>query len=119
MASGPSVRLRITLSAQLLRPPSGVLTKPDRIPSGEEHHWISFIKNEKEPLEHNWFSVKQPSSHELKQGITWAEARQSENNFFSSTPPWSEMDAMYQKYLRTTNLIKRLSDILSDLVAKR
>ncbi|KAL1690988.1 P-loop containing nucleoside triphosphate hydrolase protein [Schizophyllum commune] len=97
----------------------GVLTKPDRIPSGEEHHWISFIKNEKEPLEHNWFSVKQPSSHELKQGITWAEARQSENNFFSSTPPWSEMDAMYQKYLRTTNLIKRLSDILSDLVAKR
>ncbi|KAL1739056.1 P-loop containing nucleoside triphosphate hydrolase protein, partial [Schizophyllum fasciatum] len=97
----------------------GVLTKPDRIPNGEEHHWIAFIKNEKEPLEHNWFSVKQPSSHELKQGITWAEARQSENNFFSSTAPWSEMDSMYQKYLRTTNLIKRLSDILSDLVAKR
>lgn len=97
----------------------GVLTKPDRIPDGEEIHWISFIKNEKEPLEHGWFSVKQPSSNELKRGITWTEARQSENNFFSSTPPWSEMEAMYQKYLRTSNLIKRLSDILSDLVAKR
>ncbi|TRM70037.1 P-loop containing nucleoside triphosphate hydrolase protein [Schizophyllum amplum] len=97
----------------------GVLTKPDRIPPGEEFQWISFIRNEKEPLEHNWFSVKQPSSSELKQGITWTTARENENNFFSSTAPWSDLDPMYQKYLRTSNLIRRLSDILSDLISKR
>ncbi|KAI5889579.1 uncharacterized protein SCHCODRAFT_01173975 [Schizophyllum commune H4-8] len=32
---------------------------------------------------------------------------------------WADLDPIYQKYLRTPNLIKRLSDILSDLIEKR
>ncbi|KAF8181827.1 P-loop containing nucleoside triphosphate hydrolase protein [Pholiota molesta] len=44
----------------------GVLTKPDRIPVGEENSWLPFIRDEKEQLENNWFCVKQPSSNELK-----------------------------------------------------
>ena len=35
------------------------------------------------------------------------------------TPPWSELDAVYQKYLKTSNLVDRLSSILSDLISKR
>lgn len=31
----------------------GVLTKPDRIPDGEEGNWLPFLFNEKEPLENN------------------------------------------------------------------
>lgn len=96
-----------------------MLTKPDRIPPGDEDSWIPFIKNEKEPLENNWYCVKQPSSTDLKQGITWTEARARENEFFSSTSPWSGMEPMYQKYLRTSNLVERLSTILSDLISKR
>lgn len=97
----------------------GVLTKPDRIPTGEETNWLPYIRNEKESLENNWYCVKQPSSSDIKQRITWMEARRRENEFFSMTPPWSELDAIYQKYLRTSNLVERLSLILSDLISKR
>jgi hypothetical protein len=99
--------------------PIGVLTKPDRIPIGEEMNWLPFIRNEKEPLENNWFCVKQPSSNDLKSNITWKQARQSEHDFFSTKSPWCELDSIYQKYLRTQNLVERLSSILSDLIAKR
>ncbi|KAJ7648288.1 P-loop containing nucleoside triphosphate hydrolase protein [Mycena polygramma] len=99
----------------------GVLTKPDRqvIPRGDEQSWLPLIRNEQETLENNWYCVKQPSSQDLKQGITWEEARSRENDFFTVTSPWSELDPMYQKYLRTSNLIDRLSSILSDLISKR
>ena len=97
----------------------GVLTKPDRIPIGEETNWIPFIRNEKETLENNWYCVKQPSSNDIKSGITWSQARQREQDFFAMTPPWSELDAVYQKYLKTSNLVDRLSSILSDLISKR
>ncbi|KAJ7288890.1 P-loop containing nucleoside triphosphate hydrolase protein [Mycena rebaudengoi] len=97
----------------------GVLTKPDRIPSGDEESWLPLIRNEQEVLANNWYCVKQPSSQDLKQGMTWEQARARENDFFSITPPWSELDSMYQKYLRTSNLIDRLSSILSDLISKR
>ncbi|KAK0199336.1 P-loop containing nucleoside triphosphate hydrolase protein [Desarmillaria ectypa] len=97
----------------------GVLTKPDRIPPGDETGWLDFIRNEREPLENNWYCVKQPSSSDIKNGITWAEARTKENEFFSMTAPWADLDPMYQRYLRTVNLIERLSNILSDLISKR
>ncbi|KAF9558114.1 hypothetical protein CPC08DRAFT_639388 [Agrocybe pediades] len=97
----------------------GVLTKPDRIPMGEEPNWLPFIRNEKEPLVNNWFCVKQPSSNDLKANLTWEQARKREDTFFSSTAPWCELDSVYQKYLRTGNLVDRLSLILSDLISKR
>ncbi|KAK0460501.1 P-loop containing nucleoside triphosphate hydrolase protein [Desarmillaria tabescens] len=97
----------------------GVLTKPDRIPPGDETGWLDFIRNEREPLENNWYCVKQPSSSDIKNGITWAEARTKENEFFSMTAPWADLDPMYQRYLRTVNLVERLSNILSDLISKR
>ena len=97
----------------------GVLTKPDRIQLGEEEHWTRFIKNEYEPLENGWFSVKQPDSKALKEGITWADARRKESEYFASAPVWSELDAEYQRYLGTANLTERLSQILSELIAKR
>ncbi|KAF9020772.1 hypothetical protein BDZ89DRAFT_261853 [Hymenopellis radicata] len=97
----------------------GVLTKPDRIPSGEENAWVAFIRGEKEALENNWYCVKQPSSTDIKNGITWSEARQRENDFFSTVDPWAGLDSVYQRYLRTSNLVERLSHILSDLISKR
>ncbi|KAF7311764.1 hypothetical protein MIND_00186800 [Mycena indigotica] len=97
----------------------GVLTKPDRIPTGEEEHWLPLLRNEMEPLENNWYCVKQPSSADMKQGMNWSEARESENDFFRLTPAWASLDSMYHKYLRTPNLVDRLSAILSDLIAKR
>ncbi|KAF8145482.1 P-loop containing nucleoside triphosphate hydrolase protein [Mycena galopus ATCC 62051] len=98
----------------------GVLTKPDRIPHGDEESWLSLIRNERDALENNWYCVKQPSSQDLKQGITWSAARAREIEFFSSkSSPWFELDSMYQPYLGTSNLVHRLSSILSDLISQR
>lgn len=97
----------------------GVLTKPDRIPAGEEDSWLRFIKNEYEALENGWFSVKQPDSRTLQAGISWEEARSSEREFFSLTSPWSSLEFSYQQHLGTSNLTGQLSDILSELIMKR
>ncbi|KAF8199727.1 P-loop containing nucleoside triphosphate hydrolase protein [Pholiota molesta] len=97
----------------------GVLTKPDRIPIGEESNWLPFICGEKERLKHNWFCVKQPSSNDLKSDLTWFGVRKMENDFFASKAPWSELDGAYQPYLRTRNLVDRLSSVLSALISKR
>jgi hypothetical protein len=98
---------------------AGVLTKPDRIPAGEEARWLRFIRNEQEPLMNHWYCVKQPGSQTLQNGISWAEARSQENDFFASTQPWSTVEPQYQKFMRTTNLTERLSTILSELISKR
>jgi len=98
---------------------AGVLTKPDRIPLGEENRWLRFIRNEQEPLVNHWYCVKQPSSQMLQKGISWAEARSQEKDFFALTQPWSTVEPQYQKFMRTTNLTERLSTILSELIAKR
>ncbi|SJL13249.1 uncharacterized protein ARMOST_16688 [Armillaria ostoyae] len=97
----------------------GVLTKPDRIPQGDEQGWLDFIRNEKEHLDNNWYCVKQPSSTDIKRNITWAEARKRESEFFSLTAPWVDLEPMYHQYLGTNNLIERLSTTLSDLISKR
>lgn len=97
----------------------GVLTKPDRIPAGEESAWLKFIRNEQEPLVNHWYCVKQPGSQTLKNGISWAEARKQENDFFALTQPWSTVEPQYQAFMRTSNLTERLSTILSELIAKR
>ncbi|KAJ4482537.1 P-loop containing nucleoside triphosphate hydrolase protein [Lentinula aciculospora] len=98
----------------------GVLTKPDRISEGDDEDWVRFVKNEGDyKLLHNWFCVRQPNSSELKTGITWQEARNKENQFFAATAAWRDLDPMYQRYLRTGNLVERLSGILSDLISKR
>lgn len=89
-----------------------MLTKPDRAPVGDEDRWShSFVAT--------WYCVKQPDSRALRGGITWNGARQAEDEFSSSTPPWSSLEGVYQKYIGTSNLTKRLSEILSDLVSKR
>ncbi|OBZ65896.1 Interferon-induced GTP-binding protein Mx2 [Grifola frondosa] len=97
----------------------GVLTKPDRIPTGDEIRWLPFIKNEDEALEHGWFSVKQPDSRAIAAGITWEDARRQEHEYFSSTSPWSSLDVGLRSHLGTAQLVARLSDVLSDLIVKR
>ncbi|KZT04838.1 uncharacterized protein LAESUDRAFT_760851 [Laetiporus sulphureus 93-53] len=97
----------------------GVLTKPDGIPLGEEGRWMRFIKNEYEVLDNGWFTVKQPDSRALTNGVTWAEARQQERDYFLTTQPWSDLDTEYLQRLGTSNLTDCLSTILSDLIAKR
>ena len=97
---------------------TGVLTKPDRIPSGEEDRWLQFIRDEAEPLDNGWFAVKQPGTKDLKGGITWEEARRQEREFFSTAPAWP-LESEYRHRFGTDNLSESLSKILSDLIKRR
>ena len=95
-----------------------MLTKPDRIPSGEEDHWLRFIRDEAEHLTNGWFAVKQPSTKDLKDGTTWEKAREQERLFFSTVFPWSSETDFYHRF-GTHNLTESLSKILSDLIKRR
>ena len=97
----------------------GVLTKPDRIPPGEEERWLNIIRNDEKPLENGWFCVKQPDSRALAEGITWEEARAKERDYFAFTAPWSSLDYSQQQQLGTANLTERLSSLLSGLITRR
>ena len=96
-----------------------MITKPDRIPRGDEESWVNYIKNVDRPLDNGWFSVKQPDPQSLKDGITWEEARVAEREWFANNSPWASLDFEYQQHLGRDNLMASMSDLLSGLIAKR
>ena len=79
---------------------------------------MRFIRGGGERLTNGWFAVKQPATADLKQGITWEEAREQERLFFSTTSPWST-ETEYRHRFGTKNLTESLSSILSDLIRRR
>ena len=96
----------------------GVLTKPDRIPAGEEAIWISKIqRGGKDGIE--YFSVKNPDSQEIRDGVTYEQAREKETAFFSTSEPWSNLEWLYRRRLGTDKLTTRLGQLLSSLISKR
>lgn len=97
----------------------GVLTKPDRIERGEEQKWLGFVRGEAETLAKGWFCVKQPNPSELQQNLSWAEARSREEDFFKTREPWSSQMITVRQHFGTARLTARLSEILSDQIAKR
>ena len=99
----------------------GVLTKPDRIPLGEEDIWINKIqrggKDENEKIE--YYSVKNPDSQDIRNGITYEQARDNEADFFSTKHPWSNLEWLYKRRLGTDKLTRRLGQVLTDLITRR
>ncbi|KAF8323490.1 P-loop containing nucleoside triphosphate hydrolase protein, partial [Cantharellus anzutake] len=94
----------------------GVLTKPDRIEPGNESSWFSLLRNEKEPLEHEWFCVRLPGPEDPPDRINRAKAQEKEELFFGQ-PPWTYMHDVRSR-LSVDNLTERLGDVLSDAIAK-
>ena len=66
-----------------------------------------------------FFSVKNPDSQDIKNGITYEQAREKEAQFFSTKAPWSSLEWLYQRRLGTEKLTRRLGQVLSDLISKR
>ena len=129
LASWPSASTHQEIASFVSHPSAGVslglfvtvavLTKPDRLPPGEEHSWLLLLRNARERHKHGWHCVKQPSSDDMRDGITWAEARQAESSFFRETEPWSSLDAFVRGRLGTVPLTKSLGETLFALIAKR
>jgi hypothetical protein len=98
---------------------AGVLTKPDRIPTGEESIWISKIQSGGKDGGVEYYSVKNPDSQDIKNGITYGQAREKEAEFFSTKAPWSSLEWLYKRRLGTDKLTRRLGQVLSNLISKR
>ena len=79
---------------------------------------MRFIRGEAEYLSNGWFVVKQPATVDLREGITWEEARERERHFFETTAPWAR-ERDYRHRFGTRNLTESLSDILSELIKRR
>ena len=95
----------------------GVLTKPDRLQSDDRvDAWTSVLDGKEFCMGHGYFVVKQPSQTEINQGITNAQARNLEEEFFKS-PRWSRRfgDVDVER-LGTRNLQRNLSDKLAHLI---
>ncbi|QDS72112.1 hypothetical protein FKW77_003694 [Venturia effusa] len=88
----------------------GVLTKPDRLQSDDRAEgWLEVLRGEAFAKGHGYFVVKQPSQHELKKGVTHAEAREQEAMFFKSLD-WTSRFAGFEDRLGT----ERLQEVLSE-----
>jgi dynamin family protein len=96
----------------------GVLTKPDRIPTGEERIWINKIQRGNDRGV-EYYSVKNPDSQDIRNGITYEQAREKESEFFSTNAPWSDLEWLYKRRLGTDKLTRRLGQVLSNLISKR
>jgi hypothetical protein len=88
---------------------------------GEEGSWIQMIEGHSDDEEGGieYYSVKNPDSQDIKNGITYEQARQKEAEFFSTKAPWSNLDWLYQQRLGTEKITRRLGELLSNLIAKR
>jgi hypothetical protein len=86
---------------------------------GDEATWISKIQNGGKEGGIEYYSVKNPDSQDIRNKITYEQARQKEAEFFATKTPWSNLEWLYQRRLGTDKLTRRLGQVLSDLISKR
>lgn len=86
----------------------GVLTKPDRIPPGEElSQWIEILEGDKFALGHDYYVVRNNPDPSVEHSV----ARQQEDAYFMSGP-WSTELAAYRERFGTRSLQTALSKLL-------
>lgn len=102
-----------------LTPFVGALTKPDTVCSGEFQQWIDILRGKAHKLKHGYFVTKQPSQDQLVRGITHAEARRAEGEFFANNEPWAtELKDMSDRF-GTVALTKFLAQKLGETIRLR
>jgi hypothetical protein len=98
---------------------TGVLTKPDRLSSGEHAEvWKRVLEGKEFCKGHGYFVVKQPSQAELYNGMTHAEARAHEQEYFESDH-WIKRFPGFEDRLGTRKLQEALADKLAALILSR
>ncbi|KAN0060747.1 hypothetical protein ACQY0O_007405 [Thecaphora frezii] len=96
----------------------GVLTKPDAVQEGDLHYWQDVLLGNVEALRHGYFVVKNPSTKDLDEGITYEEARHKERMIFQ-TPDWLSLPQSARARLSTEKLVQHLSHVLESFIRKR
>ena len=98
---------------------SGVLTKPDRCQDAAHEKWARYISDEIEALDHGWFCIKQHDTQSGHAQPNLQQARDQEAQYFDNTAVWRRLSQQAQSRLGTEKLVRRLEEILSELISKR
>ncbi|RAL16383.1 putative dynamin GTPase [Aspergillus homomorphus CBS 101889] len=93
----------------------GVLTKPDRIQTGESYkQWVEILDGDKFKLGHGYYVIRNNPDPSIKH----TQARLEEDAFFASQP-WATDDlSVYQEKFGTRKLQTALSSLLLDQIQK-
>ncbi|KAL8781027.1 MAG: hypothetical protein Q9213_006204 [Squamulea squamosa] len=90
----------------------GVLTKPDRVQSGESMaQWIDILDGKKFKLGHGYYVVKNNPNPEVSNAI----ARQEEDEFFDQEP-WVRTLGLHRDRFGTLKLSTKLSKLLNSQI---
>ncbi|KAI8996213.1 P-loop containing nucleoside triphosphate hydrolase protein [Trametes punicea] len=96
----------------------GVLTKPDTLPPGSTKRrelWLDVLEGREHPLQHGYYCTRQPDDDQRLAGITPAEARAAETEFFRTTSPWNTATCPHR--FGTSNLVKSISELLTNIIS--
>jgi hypothetical protein len=96
------------------------MTKPDLLSAGSTKSrelWLDVLEGRRYPLTHGYYCTRQPDDADRIQGITSANSRIAEVEYFAKTLPWSTTKE--QDRLGTHNLVSALSKLLVGLIDDR
>jgi hypothetical protein len=96
------------------------MTKPDLLSKGStksQELWLDVLEGRRYPLTHGYYCTRQPDDADRTRGISSADARIAEINYFEVTPPWST--SVEQDRLGTHNLVSTLSNLLVSIIGGR
>ncbi|KAJ5546970.1 hypothetical protein N7494_004555 [Penicillium frequentans] len=93
----------------------GVITKCDMLQKNDEPKTIELLKNQKPDykLDLGWFAVRNRTTEEVENGLTYRERDDKEHRLFSQRP-WSSLNG----FVGIDNLNERLADTLYKHVKK-
>ena len=98
----------------------GVLTKPDRVQSGESFdQWRLMLSGDKYVVAHGYYVVKNPGQSSLDRGIDHSEARAEEVEFFTTSEPWRSELSGFSEHFGTARLQAALSQKLTNQILTR
>ncbi|PSR74398.1 hypothetical protein PHLCEN_2v9906 [Hermanssonia centrifuga] len=93
------------------------MAKPDTLPLGATKSrdlWLDVVEGRRFPLHHGYYCTRQPDDHERAKGITGAQARAAEQEFFAKTAPW--FDSSHLHRFGIGNLVANLSRLLTQII---
>lgn len=70
----------------------GVITKSDLVGAGAEDEVVEIVNNRKKPLELGYTMLKNRSQKEVKDGVSSAKAKESEQYFFNTHPVFRSLN---------------------------
>jgi len=100
--------------------PQGVLTKPDTLTKGAtggREKWKAVLEGREHRTKHGYYCVRLPDDDERARKVSRMKSQRIADDFFTSTPPWSEMSD--RRCFGIPNFVHDISALLVQLIEKK